>query len=219
MEIVTCAEMKELEKKADAAGLSFYQMMENAGVCATLLIMGSASSLLGGGRAVIFCGKGNNGGDGLVVARRLAGYGNEVTVVLTSGDPKTEDAIQNFQLIQDQEHITITRSLPDLSQADVIVDAIYGTGFHGELRDDVIPFIEAINQAPDSGKEVIALDIPSGLSGDVDEYDPIGFCVRATKTITFHARKPIHNNKPAARMLGEVTVADIGIGKALTGML
>lgn len=141
MKIVTCADMKELEAKADAAGLSYYQMMENAGVCATMLIMGSSGhALLGGGHAVIFCGKGNNGGDGLVVARRLAGYGNTVTVVLTDGEPVTEDAKENYQLALDRENITITKELPSLRDADVIVDAIYGTGFHGELQTDTATY-------------------------------------------------------------------------------
>lgn len=219
MNIVTCAEMKKLEKEADKAGLSYYDMMENAGACATLLIMGSAPSLLRGGNAVIFCGKGNNGGDGFVVARRLAGYGNHVTVVLTNGEPKTEDAKTNHELIKDTENITITDELPDLSKADVIVDAIYGTGFHGELNEPVAGMVEAINAACDKGTEVIALDIPSGLPGDLGEHDPIGFCVRASKTITFHARKPVHVSETAARVLGEVTVGDIGITKAIAGAL
>lgn len=216
MKIVTCADMKELEAKADAAGLSYYQMMENAGVCATMLIMGSAGhALLGGGHAVIFCGKGNNGGDGLVVARRLAGYGNTVTVVLTDGEPVTEDAKENYQLALNRENITITKNLPSLRDADVIVDAIYGTGFHGELQTGTATIIHAINDAREMGKPVISLDIPSGLPGDIDEYNPIGPSVHASHTVAFHCCKQIHNNKPAVRVLGKVSVADIGINDAL----
>lgn len=216
MKIVTCSDMKELEARADAAGLSYYQMMENAGVCATMLIMGSSGhALLGGGHAVIFCGKGNNGGDGLVVARRLAGYGNKVTVVLTHGEPVTEDAKKNYQLILNEENVIITEELPNLAAADVIVDAIYGTGFHGQLDEKAATAIAAINQAREDGKPVIALDLPSGLPGDIDEYDPIGPSVHASHTVAFHCCKQIHNNKPAVRVLGKVSVADIGINDAL----
>ena len=226
--MVTCEKMKELERMADAAGLSFYQMMENAGTCATEEILKSCSKLKGGGSAVIFCGKGNNGGDGLVVARLLAQQGTDVKVILAEGDPETPDAITNYGLLEEIPEVEVTDIAGAdpfaidtmvglaLADCDMIVDAIYGTGFHGELRLQAAVIVEAINAAHEAGTQVAALDLPSGLSGNAGVEDEIGPGVEADITVTFHDTKPIHENKQAvAERLGRVIIADIGIGKAI----
>ena len=257
---VTCGEMKLLERRGDEAGLSYYQMMENAGTQAAKMIraycemtgvkpdegedLGKAAAAApleyrakvadrhkGTGfydtpeavekplRVMIFCGSGNNGGDGFVVARLLANTGFQVTVVLVSGDPKTQDAGTNFQLLSDLPVSIITMdgmeedTLEQGDMPDVLVDAMFGTGFHGIMRGNGLKAAEYINNCHEKhGKKVFALDIPSGLGGDQLKKKKIPCeIIKADYTITFHARKPVHMRRFAARYCGEILVADIGI--------
>ncbi len=257
---VTCGEMKLLERRGDEAGLSYYQMMENAGTQAAKMIraycemtgvkpdegedLGKAAAAApleyraevadrhkGTGfydtpeaiekplRVMIFCGSGNNGGDGIVVARLLANAGFQVTVVLVSGDPKTQDARTNFQLLSDLPVSIITMdgmeedALEQGDMPDVLVDAMFGTGFHGIMRGNGLKAAEYINSCHEKhGKKVFALDIPSGLGGDQLKKKKIPCeIIKADYTITFHARKPVHMRRFAARYCGEILVADIGI--------
>lgn len=257
---VTCGEMKLLERRGDEAGLSYYQMMENAGTQAAKMIraycemtgvkpdegedLGKAAAAApleyraevadrhkGTGfydtpetvekplRVMIFCGSGNNGGDGFVVARLLANAGFQVTVVLVSGNPKTQDAGTNFQLLSDLPVSIITMdgmeedALEQGDMPDVLVDAMFGTGFHGVLRGNGLKAAEYINNCHEKhGKKVFALDIPSGLGGDQLKKKKIPCeIIKADYTITFHARKPVHMRRFAARYCGEILVADIGI--------
>lgn len=257
---VTCGEMKLLERRGDEAGLSYYQMMENAGTQAAKMIraycemtgvkpdegedLGKAAAAApleyraevadrhkGTGfydtpeavekplRVMIFCGSGNNGGDGFVVARLLANAGFQVTVVLVSGDPKTQDAGTNFQLLSDLPVSIITMDgmeedvLEQGDMPDVLVDAMFGTGFHGIMRGNALKAAEYINTCHEKhGKKVFALDIPSGLGGDQLKKKKIPCeIIKADYTITFHARKPVHMRRFAARYCGEILVADIGI--------
>lgn len=200
---VTCTQMKTLERLADESGLSYYQMMENAGTRAFELICQEAPAA---GSVVIFCGKGNNGGDGFVVARKFHELGVAVTVVLVDGEPVTTDAITNYQLIKDK--VAIVDAPPSL-QPDIVIDAIYGTGFHGQLRPSGLAAAEWINSCD---AFVCALDIPSGLGGDaLAESEVDTRAIRADLTITFHNRKPVHLQEFAAAYCGKVLIADIGI--------
>lgn len=257
---VTCGEMKLLERRGDEAGLSYYQMMENAGTQAAKMIraycemtgvkpdegedLGKAAAAApleyraevadrhkGTGfydtpeavekplRVMIFCGSGNNGGDGFVVARLLANAGFKVTVVLVSGDPKTQDAGTNFQLLSDLPVSIITMdgmkedALEQGDMPDVLVDAMFGTGFHGSMRGNALKAAQYINTCHEKhGKKVFALDIPSGLGGDQLKKKKIPCeIIKADYTITFHARKPVHMRRFAARYCGEILVVDIGI--------
>lgn len=259
---VTCGEMKLLERRGDEAGLSYYQMMENAGTQAAKMIraycemtgvkpdegedLGKAAAAApleyraevadrhkGTGfydtpeavekplRVMIFCGSGNNGGDGFVVARLLANAGFQVTVVLVSGDPKTQDAGTNFQLLSDLPVSIITMdgmkedALEQGDMPDVLVDAMFGTGFHGSMRGNALKAAQYINTCHEKhGKKVFALDIPSGLGGDQLKKKKIPCeIIKADYTITFHARKPVHMRRFAARYCGEILVADIGINE------
>ncbi|MEE0773189.1 MAG: NAD(P)H-hydrate epimerase [Anaerovoracaceae bacterium] len=257
---VTCGQMKLLERRADESGLSYYQMMENAGTGAASMIMeraayfGAVREDLGkaaaktasvedvvlkgvsfseavqrkesAGTAYIFCGKGNNGGDGFVVARRLHERDYDVTVILVDGKPKTEDAVANYQLLKQRrihvvDMVENSRALIDLKKdPDIIVDAIYGTGFKGKLSGNGLKTAIYINRysrgnyGVRSGKAVMvaALDIPSGMGGDlIDKRALDTNAVTADITITFHARKPVHVQSFAKAYCGEIIVADIGI--------
>lgn len=155
----------------------------------------------------IFCGRGNNGGDGFVSARRLSEAGANVAVVLTDGDPKTPEAAEMLQRIgvmdiavvgygDDPEYLT-----ERLASTDLLVDAIYGTGFHGELDErhrDVCRLINGV------GVRVFALDIPSGVNADTGEADPCA--VRAGMTVVFDSDKPATAMPAAAEYCGEVVV-------------
>lgn len=255
---VTCAQMKILEQNTDAAGLSYYQMMENAGTIAANRIVeitmalpisdgcvadeGTADKAAGDAqrrqypymlkrpiRARIYCGKGNNGGDGFVVARLLHQKGWKVEIILVDGEPSTPDAIANWKLAmelgipmedrtKDQTKETASsvagsdEALAGETAPDVIVDAIYGTGFHGMLRERGAAAAAEIADAKAGGARVFALDIPSGMGGDLtDEGELDSRCARADVTITFHAKKPVHLQPFAADYCGQIITADIGI--------
>ncbi len=212
-EVVTCIEMKQLEKMADQAGLSYYQMMENAGTKAATYILDEYQRTYGKVKeALILCGKGNNGGDGFVVARKFHEEGIHVRVVLIEGNPVTEDAIINYNLIKDKVGILAPEAEYLTGEEDIIVDAIYGTGFHGKLRKTAEEVITKVN-----GAEVYlaSLDLPSGLPGDLDFFDEPAVCVRASHTLVFHAKKPVHENQMAQYVMGKIETVDIGIGKIL----
>lgn len=200
---VTCAEMKAIEKRADENGVNYYQMMENAGTAAFNRIMETTDA----DTFAVYCGKGNNGGDGFVIARLLMNAGKDVTVVLVDGEPKTTDAITNYNLIKDKVKTA------ELADADVIVDAIYGTGFHGKFREAGRKAADFINT---SKAKVYAIDIPSGLSGDMTEEDEMpDIPVKADETISFHDIKPVHICEKAKPYLGKVTTVSIGIEHVL----
>lgn len=246
---VTCAEMKAIEKLADAAGLSYYQMMENAGTLSTELILAELAKADWipaydvvfdlKPQVLVFCGKGNNGGDGFVVARKLSLLGFPVTVILVEGAPATDDAMTNDRLLPKAvERISVQTFLETRLDAfpgafsGIIVDAIYGTGFHGTLTPKVAKVIEWINHSPTRhseahhsethhsetrapGKMVVSLDLPSGLSGDMSAEALPELCVKADHTIVFHQLKPVHLSIAAQPFLGKITLADIGIRAVL----
>ena len=212
MSEVTAAEMKRLEQQADAVGLSYRQMMENAGAAAAALAL---RTWPGAKSAVVFCGKGNNGGDGFVAARHLTNAGLAVRLYLVEGEPVTTDAIYNCGLAREMGLPVLAADALDepeqadfLQSADVILDGVYGTGFHGTLRPEGLAAARRMNDAPG---RVLALDLPSGL--EADSGTAAEGAVQADLTVTFHAAKPCH--RLAAAQCGRVEVADIGIGTAL----
>lgn len=228
---VTCGQMKVLERRADENGLSYYRMMENAGDCAASFIMEPLASYEAETKNIhkkvyVFCGKGNNGGDGFVVARLLHDKGYDITVILVDGEPKTQDAITNLGLLRIRDikifDMTVNnRTLMELDgEPDIIVDAIYGTGFKGELKSNGLKAAIYINRysKTQNGENIVprvtivSLDIPSGLGGDVvNEKLVDANSVKADFTVTFHAKKPVHVQKFAEEYCGHVYVADIGI--------
>ena len=191
-------------------GMQGTVLMENAGRNAAELLQ----SLGIQGRVVICCGKGNNGGDGFVIARHLENAGIDVQVLLAvPPDSITGDAKINLQIIQ--KGGTPISVLPgdwaaEFSDIDWIVDALLGTGTEGTIRDPYPTVIEAING---SGCKVLAVDLPSGM--DCDTGLPLGHCVQAIHTATFVASKPGFSLPAARRLTGEVHVLDIGVPRLL----
>ena len=183
--LLTPTEMAEADRRAVAAGTPVEVLMERAGRA----VAWEARRVLGGTyglRAVVVCGKGNNGGDGLVAARVLRGWGIRCEVFELAGAPEPD------------------RVLRALDRADVLVDAMYGTGFSGTLDG-----IAAAVAERSAGILTVAVDIPSGVDGATGATE--GPAVSATSTVTFAARKPGTCFEPGRTHAGDVRVVDIGI--------
>ena len=203
MRVVTVAQMKQIERNADESGLSYLQMMENAGTAAYREIRRQwpeATCL------AVVAGKGNNGGDGFVIARLAAQEGLTVSVILAEGQPVTPDAKTNYDRLKFLP-VTILQ-LEEISQiqADVVIDALYGTGFHGALRPSGRKACACIHH---SGAHIAALDVPSGLQADTGAAAEGS--VQAELTIAFDSLKQVHITAEAAVFCGKIVLADIGI--------
>jgi NAD(P)H-hydrate epimerase len=211
--ILTPAQAAGLDRAAQERGIQPASLMENAG----REVANAAVRLAGGSygrRAVVVCGRGNNGGDGFVAARYLASWGMGVSVLLVEpGADVREPAAANLERLDR----TRARVRPwsreaasrELARAGVVVDAIFGTGFRGS-PDGV--HAEAISSL-DAGIPVVAVDIPSGVNGANGEV--AGAAVRADLTVTFGAAKPGVVLLPGASFAGIVEVADIGFPEDL----
>lgn len=205
--IVTAAQMKEIERAGNDHGLSYLQMMENAGLAAYARLRARFPQ---GGALLIVCGKGNNGGDGFVMARAAAYDGWRVTVLLAEGDPKTPDAMTNYARLA-ALLVTVCRDTAALAAQhfDAVVDALYGTGFHGSLRPAGLAACTLMNRRRENGAFVLAVDLPSGINTDTGEV--AAGAVRADLTVTFDSYKPLHTVPGSAPFCGEILCADIGI--------
>jgi NAD(P)H-hydrate epimerase len=157
---------------------------------------------------LILCGGGNNGGDGLAVARLLHNRKVPVRIALTVDPSRYRgDAMINWNIVRAMS-LPVSDATPDLIRKfdGVIIDAIFGTGLSEPPRDPFPALVQAITS---SANPVLAVDVPSGL--DCDTGEPLGpAAVVADRTVTFVARKPGFNNPAAAKYLGEVVVGDIG---------
>lgn len=207
---VTAAEMKERERAANEAGLLYIQMMENAGRAAYAELKRRVPALR---RLLIVAGKGNNGGDGFVMARVAAKEGVQVRVLLAEGEPKTADAKTNLARLAETAAEVVRDTEQAAFGADAVVDALYGTGFHGELRPGGAAACALMNRERERGAFVLALDLPSGVSADSGEVAE--GAVQADATVTFDCTKPLHFAKVSKPLCGVLVCADIGIGKAL----
>lgn len=207
-------EVREIDRRAiEEFGIPGVVLMENAGRGAVDLMLGWE------GPVVVCCGKGNNGGDGFVIARRLDGLGRDVRVLLFARpEDVTEDAAVNLAILE-RAGIPIrivgvdfapNDVATELAGAGVVVDCLLGTGVKGELRNPFPSVIEAINATE---ARVLAVDLPSGL--DCDTGESLGLVVRADVTATFVARKAGFENPAAAAFLGRVEVVDIGVPRCL----
>jgi hydroxyethylthiazole kinase-like uncharacterized protein yjeF len=187
------------------AGIPGIELMERAGAGLGDLVQTRAPE----GRVVVVCGKGNNGGDGLVVARRLRERGREVDVrLLDAPETLRGDARTNLDRLPGPAPRDFDPGA--MAGAAAIVDAILGTGFAGEPREPARGAIEAINAAADDGEAVVvACDVPSGVDASTGEI--AGAAVRARATATFAAGKPGLWIAPGKAHAGDVTVIDIGI--------
>lgn len=209
-------------RRIDELAVSRFKMpsillMENAGRNAAAIIdrgFGPA------GTAVIVCGPGNNGGDGLVIARHLHNADWRVRVVLTAPPARfTPDAATNFSIVETMTIECVKAfdsaarhvALAEVPKNGILIDALLGTGFSGVLRPDAVELIEGMNAA--RRRRVVAVDVPSGL--DCDTGQPCPVAVHADLTITFVAAKPGLIRPESAEWVGRLEVADIGVAREI----
>ena len=229
---MTRDEVREIDRRAvEEYAMPSIVLMENAGRGTAELLMKLGIA----GPVVICAGRGNNGGDGFVVARHLENHGYAVRVLLFADpDQLRGDAAVNARILQkaetslrvfsasDADSAAKTKgfspSVPfdpaeleaELDRADWVVDALLGTGTRGEVRE---PFATVIDRINGARKKVLAVDLPSGL--DCDTGEPLGPCVRADQTATFVARKKGFDRPTSEQWTGQVHVIDIGIPRRM----
>jgi ADP-dependent NAD(P)H-hydrate dehydratase / NAD(P)H-hydrate epimerase len=196
--------MRAIDRWAiDEQGIAGLDLMERAGEG----VARAVEELVPDGPVAIVCGKGNNGGDGFVAARHLRAAGREATVALAA--PANElagDARTNLERLSGAPPVTLEEARGAVMGAAAVVDAVLGTGFHGEPRGGVADAIALVNGAR---APVISVDVPSGADASTGEVQ--GAAVRASLTVTFHAAKPGLWIRPGKDHAGEVRVLDIGI--------
>lgn len=244
IKVFTVEEMVAAEKAADAAGVSYDQMMETAGQSVAEAIRRRYP--VSDRPILILVGPGNNGGDGLVAGRHLAQLGAEVTFYLYRARAAQEDA--NYALIRERGWPVLLaaedegyRELQQLvRQAEIVIDALLGTGVDRPIGGELADLMEAVQAALAERKEasggdsgwlttitavepsisprpepvIVAVDCPSGLNTDSGELDPLA--LPATLTVTFAGPKRGHFIFPGAGAVGELVVADIGISPQLS---
>ncbi len=220
MKVVSVRQMQELDKKTiQQIGVPGIVLMENAGR-AMVREMKARISWLKQSRVLVCCGKGNNGGDGFVIARHLYNQGIPVSaILLTKKNSLSGDARINADIWRQMGGTTteilnkkdINRFENILKDVDIVVDALFGTGLKSAPRGIFAEVIERINKR---NKYVAAVDIPSGILADSSHF--AGPAVKANFTVTFGLPKIGHVIYPAAEFCGDVIVADISIPANLT---
>ncbi|MBZ0264738.1 NAD(P)H-hydrate dehydratase [bacterium] len=213
--IVTPAQMRALDNRTiEELGLPGIVLMELAARGIMLEIEALTHGQLDGLRALVFCGPGNNGGDGFAVARRLLNHGCNTKVFLCAPREKvTGDALTNLTIFEKLGGTIIevkkSSQLNNLPMADIIVDALLGTGMEGKPRGVIASAIDAIN---DHNAEVISVDIASGVNGATGAVE--GEAVRASITATFGEIKVGHLIPPGLNFAGRIGRVDIQIPPA-----
>ncbi|MBM4103263.1 MAG: NAD(P)H-hydrate epimerase [Planctomycetes bacterium] len=201
----------------NAMGVPGTTLMENAGRSAAEIAIEMLTSKTNPAVS-IFCGAGNNGGDGFVIARHLANHGVGTQIILCAPRRRLQgEALINFQICEkmgipmidlDMVENKIHTQIRDLCRGcNLIVDAIFGTGFKGELSSPFAALISCLNAA---GVPILSVDIPSGL--DCDSGDPLPVCIEATATVSFVAAKQgFFINGQIHRPVGRLYIVSIGI--------
>ncbi|MFL6198090.1 MAG: NAD(P)H-hydrate dehydratase [Thermoanaerobaculia bacterium] len=213
MRILSAEAMREVDRCAiEELGIPSLVLMENAAIGVADAIgevYEEAES------AAIFCGPGNNGGDGLAIARHLAVRGYDVQVFLVAGargmrgDAEVQLGICRRQGLAIQEVADedgVVEALEEAREADLIVDALFGTGLSKPLEGMLADLVQGLNDLP---LPRVAVDLPSGLNGS--KAEPLGPHVEADLTVTFAAPKIAHVFPPASDSVGELVVTDLGI--------
>lgn len=221
MRVCTAAQMAAIDAETIAAGTPGLELMERAGTAMAAEVLEFLAdtrqehdhhheSLP---RVLVICGKGNNGGDGLVTARHLSNAGLPVVVMMLADHEQMAPSTRtNFNRLPDsvdllqpaKEHWSDAVG-PLLDEADLVVDAIFGTGVKPPLRGAYLPLIEEIN---DSGVPSVALDVPSGVDGDGGVVDPVALAADLTVTVGLPKRGLLL--PPGRDFAGEIKVVDIG---------
>ena len=207
---ITVKQMMQIEENGHQMGFLRKFMMENAGAAVVKRLVEKFGDVKSK-NVLVFAGLGNNGGDGLVIARHLVGYGASVTVCLLgeSDNIRSEECSWNWNLLEKMKSVKLLTggNLGDLNNLEfgLIIDGILGTGISGEIREPHASAITFINKSNKLG--VAAIDVPSGLNPDTGETNQV--CVRANITVTFHRMKV--GMQKRTDVCGEIFVEKIGI--------
>jgi ADP-dependent NAD(P)H-hydrate dehydratase / NAD(P)H-hydrate epimerase len=209
LDYISSRDMRALEANAEYFGVSLLQLMENSGRSVAEEI---AARFKQNQRVAVFCGLGGNGGDGFVVARHLSALGfRDVSVILAGRgkDINHEAARANWFALQPIVKSIFIQEVADTSvlpkvEADVVVDALLGTGTKGKLKAPIVQFVVCINSLK---AFKVAVDIPTGLDADTGEV--LGYAVKADLTVTFHRAK--QGLETAKKYVGELLVKSIGL--------
>ena len=210
--ILSSATMRETDRRAiEDFGISGIVLMEHAG----RHVARTAAELLGPrGRVIVVCGKGNNGGDGLVAARHLSDWGDSVSVYMAveddclSGDASIalNSARSSGIDIRWRKHWK-AEEFDNLRPSDVLVDALFGTGLSGDLRLTEGRIVEAMNR---SSARIVAVDIPTGICSDSGQMRGRQ-AIQAEAIVTLHASQPGHWLFPGSEYCGRIDIVDIGL--------
>ena len=199
--LLTPVEMAAADKAAAESGIDSYGLMEKAGAA----VAAAALRLYPGAqRFPVFCGPGNNGGDGYVVARLLRESGGRVEIFHIGNPEKLKGDAARARVACALKGQDIARY--DQQQGDVIIDGLFGAGLSRDVPSEVADVIQKVGKA---GTPVIAIDLPSGLDGRTGAV--LGAAFRAAHTVTFMTRKPGHLLMPGRELCGTLEVFDIGI--------
>ena len=203
--LVTSSEMKHYDAyTSNEIGLPSLVLMERAALAVVNQLSNNNYNL---NKVAVVCGYGNNGGDGIAVARLLKLQHIDVDVYLI-GKPEnaSDETLQQLKIAQHYNITFVTSPIDSFAKYTTIVDAIFGIGLNRIVTGDFLHTIELINQ---SNAEVLAVDIPSGLCSNTGKI--LGIAVKAKQTVTFAYSKIGLSLYPGAELAGEVTIADIGI--------
>jgi NAD(P)H-hydrate epimerase len=214
VKVLTAAQMREVDRRTSELGVPGLVLMENAGQ-RVVEVLAHAYAPLRDQRIIVMCGKGNNGGDGLVVARQLyTRFRPRVLHVVLAGDPgeMEGDAAANYRMLEAVGCPVSFELTAEMETATLIVDALLGTGIHGAAKGRALELIRAINDRFPLA-DVVSVDLPSGL--DSDSGVPPGETVHASHTVTFTAPKLCHVLSPACELSGHLHVAAIGSPREL----
>jgi hydroxyethylthiazole kinase-like uncharacterized protein yjeF len=206
-EILTVAEMGAADRAAVEAGTSGVLLMERAGAAVAEAVAARWSPR----PVLVLCGPGNNGGDGYVAARKLAEAGWPVTVAALRDPAQLHGDAAVAAKGWTGEVRTLAKGEPP-GEGGLVIDALFGAGLVRPLDNAAQG---ALRRAVAKGAPLVAVDLPSGLSGDTGR--PLGFAPSAALTVTFHTKKPAHVLEPGRALCGEVVVADIGIPATAMG--
>ena len=210
MRVLSVEETRKVEMLANEYGISYMQLMENAGAYCARIIRKTFENT-NKRNVLVICGKGRNGGDGFVIARKLYENGYNVTVMMAMGlpaDDLSSDMLSRvramgIQVVYYDVNPTVEKYF---EKAHIIVDCIFGIGFKGEPNENCKTLFSRINKSPAT---VVSIDIPSGLEGNSNEIN--SDCVVADMTIAVLVLKPVHVLRPSMEKCGNVILAPLNI--------
>lgn len=214
---VSAAQMRELDRKAiEEFHIPGVVLMENAGRKVAEEI--EKMNLKSGAKVAVLAGRGNNGGDGFVVARWLYNQGrNPKVYLLAKKDEIKGDARTNLDIIlkmgipfEEMPEPDLPSLQNELQETDLIIDALLGIGIKGEVRE---PLRSVINLVNNLGRPILAIDVPSGLDADTGEV--LGVAIKAAKTVTMGLAKKGFFLASAPKYTGDLIIADIGMPREL----